>query len=204
MGKLIDLTGKRFGRLTVLEKDSSGHNKPTIWTCKCDCGKITKVDGHDLKRGKTKSCGCINLKHGLKNTRIYNLWSKMKQRCYNVNSSNYKNYGERGITICNKWLDKDNGFINFYNWSMNNGYKDNLTIDRINVNGNYEPNNCRWITNIEQQRNKRNTRYATINNITKPVKEWCEILGIKYTTLLNWLNKGKKIIVSSDGKVHLE
>ncbi len=156
MGKFQDLTGKKFHRLTPVKY--LGNCK---WLCQCDCGNTINVFTQNLKRNNTKSCGCLNKElasqrmttHGKGNSRIYHIYHGMKERCYTKSNSCYKNYGGRGIKVCDEWL---HDFMAFYKWSMNNGYDDSLTIDRIDVNGNYEPKNCRWVTNIEQQRNKRN------------------------------------------------
>lgn len=126
-----------------------------------------------------------NFKHGKRNTNIYGVWQTMKTRCYNEHSEKYKNYGGRGITVCDEWR---NDFQAFYNWAINNGYDDNLTIDRIDVNEDYSPSNCRWITNKEQQRNRRNNRNITINGETHCLSEWCEILGLNYNTVRSRLN----------------
>lgn len=186
-----DLSGKRFGRLVVVSR-SENRKKSTMWECKCDCGNIKVIGADSLKNGATKSCGCLlyeskNFTHGLTNSRLYNIWSKMKDRCFRENDSAYKWYGGRGITICQEWIDD---FMNFYNWSMENGYKENLTIDRINVNGNYEPDNCRWVTMKTQQNNRRDTKFLTYNGETKSVTEWCEITGMKRNTLLNRIRIG--------------
>lgn len=188
----IDLTGKRFGRLTVI-KQLDGHRQPngamvTQWLCKCDCGNEIVVSSGNIRSGHTISCGCYreekrktNSKtHGMAHTRIYNIWTTMKQRCYCKNKDHYNCYGGRGITVCKEWKDD---FKAFYDWAVSNGYKDTLTIDRIDVNGNYCPENCRWITQKEQANNTRATRFITHNGITKSISEWCEELGINKNTL---------------------
>lgn len=186
--KFKDISGQKFSRLTALYRL---HNIKgcTKWLCVCDCGRLTEVTINHLQIGHTKSCGCLlnhdKSTHNLSYTRIYKIYINMKQRCYNKNHNYYRDYGARGIAVCDEWKDD---FMSFYDWSMANGYKDNLTIDRINVDGNYEPNNCRWISNKQQQRNKRNTKYVTYKGVTKPLKEWCEILGIKYSTTWNRIN----------------
>lgn len=155
MTKLIDLTGQKFGRLTVIERHDAKR-----WKCICDCGNTTYSDGYQLRKGIAKSCGCYHKetcgvphrKHGFAGSRLYRIYYKMKERCYKPSNDNYKYYGARGITICDEWL---NDFKTFADWSVSHGYQDNLTIDRINPNGNYEPSNCRWITIQEQQRNRR-------------------------------------------------
>lgn len=163
--KSENLTGVRFGRLTALEICGIDKTGSTKWKCICDCGNTKIVCASSLKKGNTKSCGCLakevsrelakNLpryKHGKRYTKLWYVWQGMKQRCFNSNNKNYKYYGERGITICDEWK---NDFNAFYEWAITNGYTDNLTIDRINNDGNYEPSNCRWVTNAEQQKNKR-------------------------------------------------
>lgn len=161
--KLDDLTGRKFNRLTVIEKagnDKYGHPK---WKCICDCGNETIVLASQLRTGNTKSCGCLvketNVKlrttHGMKKSRIYRTWINMKVRCTYQKDKCYKDYGGRGITVCSEWMDS---FQAFYDWAMKNGYNDDLTIDRKDVNGNYCPENCKWITMAEQQKNKRNSK----------------------------------------------
>ena len=153
--KLIDLTGQKFGRLTVIER----HDKKR-WKCQCDCGNITYSDGYQLRKGITKSCGCYQKEaaskthkiHGLTRTRLYRIFYKMKERCYKPSNDNYKYYGGLGIKICDEWL---NDFNAFAQWALSHGYADNLTIDRKDNAKDYCPENCRWITIQEQQRNKR-------------------------------------------------
>lgn len=189
MGKFQDLTGKRFGRLVVTKY--LGNYR---WECKCDCGNITKVASGHLNASRIRSCGCLFLdtirKHGLTNSRLYNIREGMVNRCYNPSCHSYKDYGERGIGICEEWR---NDFMSFYNWAMANGYKDNLTIERIDVNGNYEPSNCKWITNGEQSRNKRSTVYFTYNGETKIVSDWIKELGIPKTTFRRRIQQNRPI-----------
>ena len=141
MGKLVDLTGRKINMLTVIKRDGS-QNKKAVWLCKCDCGKEIRVLGTSLTSGNTKSCGCLhretvknvglaNKKHGMFGTRIYTIWADMKKRCFDKRDRAYKHYGGRGITVCKDWYD----FEKFYEWAKISGYNDNLTLDRINVNG---------------------------------------------------------------------
>lgn len=190
--KLIDLTGKRFCRLVVVCRNE--HNdkfNQVTWKCRCDCGNEVIVKGNALKSGNTKSCGCYKLEqirksetkhsiHGLKHTRMYNIWHGMKARCYNPNNKDYCNYGARGIVMCDEWK---NDFQAFYDWAMANGYSDNLTIDRINNDRNYEPSNCEWVTTHKQNQNKRNNIYLTFNGKTQLLSRWAEETGISVGVL---------------------
>lgn len=179
MKKVKDLTGQKFGRLTPLKFLRIEKHK-AIWLCQCDCGNFIEVRWVELTKGHTKSCGClrketcsnINKTHNKTNTRLYSIWCDIKKRCYNKNSRCYKDYGGRGIAVCDEWKDD---FVEFYNWSMSHDYNDTLTIDRIDVNRNYEPSNCRWTTYKQQARNTRRNRYFTINGETHCLSEWCEI-----------------------------
>lgn len=192
--KLNDLTGKKFGRLLVIER-AENRGRQTYWKCRCDCGKIKEINGAKLKNGHTKSCGCLPRKakvksdvqrschlktHGMSETRIYRIYHKMKLRCYSKVNPAYPAYGGRGITICDEWL---NDFMEFYNWSMDNGYADDLSIDRIDNNKGYSPDNCRWTTKKQQANNTRSTIFLTYKGETKPASEWSEITGIPQDTL---------------------
>lgn len=190
----VDITGERFGRLVALHPTSQRRSGKVMWLCQCDCGNTTLATSNSLKTGNTRSCGCLyretiaRRKHGMTGTRIYRIWKAMRSRCLNVNHKNYKQYGGRGINICDEWLD-DDGFQNFYEWSMKHGYADNLTIDRIDVNGDYTPNNCRWITQHEQTRNKRNTINITAHGKTMCLADWTAKYG-DHVHYLYW-HKGK-------------
>lgn len=199
MSKFVDLTGKRFGRLTVIERaknhiQPSGQSRP-MWLCKCDCGNDAIICSSHLKIGKTKSCGCyvreiyskIHKTHGKTNTRLYRIWNGMKQRCCYVKDKRYENYGGRGIAVCDEWK---NNFEKFYGWAIENGYSESLTIDRINNDGNYEPNNCRWISNKQQQSNRQNNRHITLNGETKTVTQWCEIFSIDIRIVYSRIKSG--------------
>lgn len=197
--KLNNLCGKKFGRLTVI-RQSDNHTYPcgnssVTWECKCDCGNLVTVLSRSLTKGATLSCGCYHKElakkqktiHGKHNTRLYRIWYKMHDRCYNIKSSAYKNYGNRGIIICDKWK---NDFMSFYEWAMNNGYSDELTIDRINVNGNYEPSNCRWVNRKFQANNRRNNNIITYNNESLTISEWADKINMNRSTFANRLSSG--------------
>lgn len=199
-----NLIGKTFGHLTVLKID---HLKPryypngslkghrTFFLCQCDCGKQKIVSRDYILQAKDLSCGCsaqynmqrAKITHNLSHHRLYNIYHKIIARCYKPNNHSYKNYGERGILMDPSWRAD---FMNFYNWAINNGYADNLSLDRINVNGNYEPSNCRWATSKIQNNNKRSNFLVTIYNRTQTLKEWCDEKGLNYTTVITRISRG--------------
>lgn len=185
MPPIKDLAGRTFGKLTAIKRMGSNSHRQSMWLCRCECGNETVVVEGDLINGHTQSCGCLRgVKHEMSKTRLYEIYKGIKRRCCNPSDASYKNYGGRGITICDEW--KSN-FLNFYYWSMENGYNDNLSIERIDVNGNYCPENCKWIPFKKQMRNKRNNVLLEFNGETKTIAEWAEILNIKYITLYNRL-----------------
>lgn len=196
--KIKDLTGEKFGRLTVLYR-TKDHYYPNgrhdvQYLCKCDCGNEVVVLGIHLRSGHTLSCGCLRsdktrnkmTKHGKTDTRIHCIWKNMKARCLNQNRKDYKLYGGRGITICDSW----NSFENFYNWAISNGYKENLTLDRIDVNKGYSPDNCRWATQKEQCNNTRKNINVFMDGEQHTLKEWAEIKGLKYGSVSSRVNRG--------------
>lgn len=191
-----DLTGKKFWNMTVIRYVGINQKGRSIWLCKCDCGKEKVVVGSELKRGKVKSCGCLNRSiDGLYRSRLYRIHHLMLCRCYTKSTTHYDSYGGRGITVCNEWRGK-NGFMNFYNWSMKNGYANDLSIDRIDVNGNYEPNNCRWATHEEQSNNMRRNKFLEYGGERLTVSQWARKLGINHNTLDKRLRKGWSVEVA--------
>lgn len=196
MSKLHDLTEMKFGRLRVIKRAENNKYNRAQWLCECECGNTVIVSGNALLKGNTKSCGCLNAEmvkksknkiHGMTNTRLFNCWSAMKDRCSNENNQAYINYGGRGIKVCSEWL---HDFQAFYDWAVSHGYADNLTLDRKDVNGNYCPENCQWITKKEQQSNKRTNRYIEYNGETKTIAEWARIAGISRGTLRGRIDSG--------------
>lgn len=192
---MIKLDGQRFGKLVVEQSFSKNHRGYSI--CRCDCGNrfVTRNDG--LKSGETVSCGCYNRDrarrgdnrrtHGQAGKPLYKSWQNMKNRCYNKKVRQYKDYGGRGITVCDEWRDS---FAAFESWAMSSGYKNGLTVDRIDNDGNYCPENCRWITKQEQQSNKRNNHTAQIDGVSRTLTEWAKIYGVR-PSVVNWrVNNG--------------
>ena len=181
----LNLLGKRFGMLTVIN-EAPKQGRWNCWFCKCDCGKEKIVKTDNLVRGFTKSCGCSTIKLQLKSRkvdmhsrdRLYRIYYKIKRRC---NRPNVKYYSSKGVKLCEEW---NNDYYSFYNWAMNNGYKDNLSIDRIDTNGNYCPENCRWVDMKVQNNNRRNNIKVEYKGKTYSIIELSELLGIKYRTLV--------------------
>lgn len=185
---MIDITNQKFDRLLALEPIKI--NNKTYWKCLCDCGNVCYYSCGNLRSGNNRSCGCLRNFHGESKNRIYNIWCNMKERCKNKNNPCYKNYGGRGIKICDEW---DKNFKNFKKWSLENGYNDSLTIDRIDVDGDYQPSNCRWVNMKIQGNNTRRNHKLTYKGIIKTMSEWSNELNISYTTLRKRLNDGWSI-----------
>lgn len=178
-----DLSGMRFGRYIVLEF-SHRKGKNYYWKCKCDCGNERVVNSGGLNNGQSRSCGCYNreiiTKHGLDGNKLYHVLLGMKNRCYSDKSNSYKDYGGRGIKVCEEWLNNPQVFVD---WALENGYKEGLSIERIDVNGNYEPSNCKWANKKEQANNTRTNIYYIYEGRTLTLSQWAEELGMKMNTL---------------------
>ncbi len=200
MSYFKDLTGEKIGKLYIIKRVDNllkENKKPiTRWLCQCECGTFKIVRGDALGR-RTNSCGCLKKKLNkqkrvddpVKSKRLYRIWCCMKNRCYNKNSKAYKNYGGRGIKVCDEWL---NNFRTFEKWSLENDYKEELTIDRIDNNGIYEPSNCRWITRQSQNKNKRNNIYITYNGEKMLLKDYATKNNLNYKVLHYKYLKSKK------------
>lgn len=195
--KLDDLTGRKFGRLVVICR-AANIGRKTAWLCKCDCGNTKVSTMSNLKSGHVTSCGCawkdivpplnkdLNTRHAESGTQLYRAWTNMRYRCNTPTCQCYKNYGGRGITICKEWGE----YESFRDWALNNGFMEGLSIDRIDVDGNYEPSNCRWVSDKTQQNNKRNNVTLTFGGQTHTLQEWSEMTGINWTTLKRRINAG--------------
>jgi len=199
MPRAIDLTGRRFGRWTVLEySHSAGVPKKRYWLCKCDCGTVRNVASGDLLSGRSKSCGCLQReaaakaqrKHGHTSTtsvsKEWRAWKAMKERCYNPNHKSYIDYGGRGIKVCDRWLHSFENFLA----DMGEAPTAMHSLDRINVNGDYSPENCRWATATEQARNTRRSFFVVIGGVRKTVAEWAEIVEMRPSTIFKRLARG--------------
>ncbi|HSW35847.1 MAG TPA: hypothetical protein VLH18_04500 [Candidatus Limnocylindrales bacterium] len=185
--------GDVFGRLTIVEElEKKNHNRQFL--CKCECGAKTTVDSSKLISKNTQSCGCLkreimankNRTHGKSKTPLYSVWNSMKGRCYNPSDAGFRDYGGRGITVCGEWQE----FEPFMEWALKSGYRKGLTIERVDNNGNYEPQNCKWIPRSEQSANRRTNRYLKFRGNLKTMAQWSRDLGINYDTLKDRLNNG--------------
>jgi hypothetical protein len=196
----IDMTGKVFGDITVIRKDRSANG--VYWLCECACGNKTVVSGRSLRFGSTKSCGCGSIRQARLNSnaarikkmvgsphsrKLKDLRSNILDRCFNPANKRWNRYGGRGISVCDEWVA--NGRV-FYKWCLENGYEPGLQIDRINVHGNYEPNNCRFVTAKVQQRNTTRNRLLTWDGQTMPVSQWAEKLGVRGQALQHRVDRG--------------
>lgn len=188
--KPVNLTGQRFGRLYVLGLDHKNAKSGSYWLCECDCGGTALFRTQELLSGRTTSCGCLDgrtIHMGSKSyDSLYNIWCGMRQRCGNTSSPVYHRYGGRGIFVCDEWHE----FENFRDWAFDNGYQPGLTIDRIDNDDGYYPENCRWVGYVEQANNRRSSHYVTYNGATHTVAEWARLLNINYTNLLRHINNG--------------
>ena len=192
MKPILDLSGRKYNKLLVI-KYAYTKDSQVYWNCLCDCGNETTVYRSDLVQNKTKSCGCLKKlgsrkTHGFSNSGLYNKWYGLVDRCTNQYIEAYKDYGGRGITVCDEWK---NDFLQFYNWSMENGYKKGLQIDRIDNNGNYCPENCRFVTPEENCRNKRNNLLVEVDGVVYCFTEALEKFGkVSRTTAQYRIKKG--------------
>lgn len=194
MSKRIDLTNKRFGKLTVLKIDENKSRGELYWLCLCDCGNLKSIQGRKLRSGWTKSCGCLQKEwakenfstHKMSETSLYKVWENMKTRCFNPKSNRFYRYGGRGITICDEWLD----FKSFSEWALLNGYKDGLSLERKNIDKDYEPGNCCWIPIEKQAQNKSNTVWITYQDKKMCMAEFSKIANVSINVIRNRLKKG--------------
>lgn len=194
---VIDLTGKKFGRLTVIRQDGRDDYGRIKWLCECECGRISTVIGNLLKNGTTKSCGCLRseevkshgIRHGMSRSNVYYDWCNMKARCSNPNLANYKNYGGRGISVCERWVDD---FQTFYDDVSELPYfgEDGYSLDRINNDGDYEPGNVRWADDVTQCNNTRRTILIEYDGRVLSLMEWARELGINHSTLYYRIKRG--------------
>lgn len=205
MGRFIDLTGKRFGRLIVIceapKRRAENGRSQRMWLCQCDCGKQKEVFGENLRCGKTLSCGCLHKEiisksrdqttHNGSRERLYGVWASMIKRCTKENNPAFNSYGGRGICVCDEWMD----YAVFRHWALENGYyesssKGECTLDRINVNGDYRPDNCRWVSMKVQGNNRRNNLRYTYNGESHTIFEWSNILGFDLKLVRKRLSNG--------------
>ena len=194
MGSVVDLSGNSFGLWRVIKRvENDKHNKAR-WLCVCSCGAEKVVSANNLVSGRSNNCGCVrrektvtrSTSHGKSKTKLYRTWAKMKERTTNENVPAFKNYGGRGIVVCDEWLED---FRSFYVWALANGYDENLTIDRIDNNGPYSPNNCRWTTMKQQNNNRRSNHILAMGEVSHTIAEWEAITGINKSAIWDRINK---------------
>ena len=192
----LDLTGKKFGRLTVIRQHSINKRGAYVWLCECECGNVKAIDGSSLRSGASQSCGCLRdekvTKHGLSSTKSYREWAGAKNRCHNPNDKDFPYYGGRGISVCDRWIHDPKAFYDDVSILPNFDNPDS-TLDRIDSNGNYEPGNVRWANRVTQQNNRRNNILFTIGTDTHTLAEWAKIYDIDYALAYRRLRKGWQI-----------
>ncbi len=214
----MDLVKQKFNRLEVIKFSHNDKYSSRIWKCKCECGNIVLASTNSLRRNNTKSCGCLQKEkaaisgrnsattHGLskdsngKKTRLFRIWMGMKTRCYNPNVVEYPRYGGKGVVICEEWKN----FEAFHNWALTNGYQENLSIDRKELSGNYEPSNCRWVTDKVQCRNRTSSRIIDFNGQQKTLVEWAEINSMSINCLFERLKRGWSIEKALTTKIQIK
>lgn len=190
----IDLSGRRYGSLTVIRLAVDIPGKKKKWICRCDCGRETIVSACNLRNGHTKHCSKCGYKamseknrtHGGTGSNLYLVWCTMRNRCERTGVKSYSDYGGRGVSVCEEWKD----FQNFKSWALSNGYEHGLEIDRMNVNGDYCPENCRWVTRLINANNKRNNRVVEYNGEKKTLAEWARYYGVNYKLLHKHVSAG--------------
>lgn len=207
--------GTKVGRLTVLSLDCGSYSYDRKYLCQCECGNTKIVSEDNLKREHTKSCGCLIVEAARqrktdsvysKSSKLYRKWTCMRERCRNPKSQNYANYGGRGVRVCDEWQD----YLVFEKWAIQNGYNENhkrgeMTIDRIDVNGDYCPENCRLASAKTQANNTRKNRFLEMDGKRKTLSQWAETFGIPYDLMWNRINRGWSIekIAEKEGYVCL-
>lgn len=209
MGRFIDLTGQRFGRLYVLHEAGRSDSGKVLWRCRCDCGNEKNTVGGDLRSGRTTSCGCYHQEvvtgqatvHGARFSRLYRIWCAMKYRCDSPSANKYADYGGRGIKVCAEW---EHSFSAFQRWAMENGYSDELSIDRIDGDAGYSPENCRWADAVTQARNKRSNRNLIFQGKKQSVAAWADETGIPSKTIYRRLDAGWTVERALTEPIHAE
>lgn len=202
MSAILDLNGKRFGRLVVIgraeDRVQKNGRRRVMWTCQCDCGNVVTVLGDNLKKGVSNSCGCLRKEimsaakstHGDTKTKLYGVWCGIKRRCYNEHTMYYEKYGGRGITMCDEWRDS---YEAFKKWAESSGYSEGLSIERVDNDGPYSPENCEWADSKTQANNRHSNVKLTLNGETHNITQWSSIVGISAKKLFNRYYAGKSV-----------